>query len=183
VSDRAATRPRTTGLLGAFDQLVFSFGNLVFFFVLARETDMSTFGFVATGMLIYETTQLALRGLFAQSASLIFPTLTGTRTRELARSMMSNVLAIAVAATVIVIGVERIFLNGDQLEIMNLVALLFVPIMLQEGTRSIAFATRRPAVALRSDLVWTAIQIVGSVVLISFDAATGPRLLCFSLAV
>ena len=165
------------GSLGAIDQGIFSLGNLAFFLVLGRETSAATFATVATGMLIYETIQLVTRGAFAQPAAIVLPTLDSERANELAGSLLSAILRLATVVTILVAGIEWLVLEGTERNLMIWVALLFVPIMLQEGVRNIAFGTGRAMGAVKSDLVWTVMQVAGSAVLIVTEQATAGRLL------
>jgi hypothetical protein len=173
--DQRTGRRRTAaaGLIGVADQAVFSIGNMLFFLVLARQSTDNIFNLVATGMLVYESLQLALRGTFAQPASLLLPSMfSSRRARQLASGQLGYVLLLAMGCTLVVGVAELLLLSGFRLRILLGVSFLFIPIMFQEGVRAISFAMQRPKAALISDVTWTAIQLIGTIVLLSIGAAT-----------
>lgn len=160
------------GGAGAIDQIVFSAGNMLFFLAVARQSDDEAFGLVATGMLLYESVQLALRGTFAQPASLIIPKAEPAEARRLASGQLAFTLALAIGTALLVAAVELVVFSGERRTLLVSVALLFLPILFTEGVRSAAFALLRPAVALIVDSVWTGVQLVAFVVLFVSGQAT-----------
>lgn len=170
------TRAVRSGVIGVVDQVVFSVGNLCFYLVAASQNEASVFADVATGMLVYETIQLASRGLLFQSASLALPVMTASDQRRHADAFAGAVALFSAVVTVVLIASEVLITDGETQRSLILIALLTVPIMIEECARSLAFAIGRPGVALAADGVWTAVQLVGASVLLWTDRTSLPWL-------
>ncbi|MEZ5380127.1 MAG: hypothetical protein R2733_26765 [Acidimicrobiales bacterium] len=154
-----STLVRTIGL-GAIDQGLFSLGNMLFYVALGRIATIEEFGLVAAAVLAYESLLLAVQSVFVQSPSLLLPEVEQHEQASLVSTALAFALAVGLVSCVVVISIGVVL---DQ-SLLVVAGAVFAPLFAQEAARSLAFALRRPALAVLNDGVWTGIQIAVFVV-------------------
>lgn len=173
-----ATRPA----IGLADQLLSSATNVVFVFVLARLLDASAFGTFVVGMSVTLLVAGVARAFVGEPLLALVSTMPhadgeGADRHRMIRSALVTAFLAGVGACVVISGVG-LALGGVAGELWY-TAICLPALLLQDAARYAYLAIGRPAVALRSDLVWLVVQ---SVLVVVVMLTTGrPGALAFAL--
>jgi O-antigen/teichoic acid export membrane protein len=155
------------GAYAAFDQALSSGTNFITAFVAARILGPTQFGLVAIAMSAAFLSITVHRALVGEPALVYLSTLPRLTGRRAERDALAAAVGIGILAGALcmIIGATRVGLVGDLLRIGP-----WLPfVILQDGVRYVAFARRRPDLAVVSDGTWAISQTVTLLALIMFD--------------